>query len=84
MDAARIKEDVQQMGRSVQSQVTEGASRVQETMQEGLRRGADQTRNVLGTLNQDFGSFVRESPVLALGGAFAVGYLVAKVARTFK
>jgi hypothetical protein len=84
MDAAKLKENVQEMGRTVQSQVSENFGRVKDAVQENLRGSADQTRNVLGTLNQDFGSFVRESPVLALGGAFAVGYLVAKIARTFR
>jgi ElaB/YqjD/DUF883 family membrane-anchored ribosome-binding protein len=84
MDAAKLKENVQEMGRTVQAQVSENFERVKDTVQQNLRGGTDQTRNVLGTLNEDFGSFVRESPVLALGGAFAVGYLVAKIARSFR
>ena len=84
MDAAKLKEDVQAAGRSIQEGISEGLGRVQETMEERVRRGADRTQCVLTSMNEEFGGFVRESPIVALGGAFAVGYLIAKVARAFK
>jgi ElaB/YqjD/DUF883 family membrane-anchored ribosome-binding protein len=84
MDAARLKEDVQQATRTIQSKLAEGIGRVQERMEERVRRGGDQTRGTLASLNEQFGSFVQESPLIAIGGAFAVGYLIAKMARAFK
>ena len=84
MDAAKLKEDVQEATRTIQENLAGGIGRVQETMEGRLRAGADRTQNMLASMNQEFGSFVRESPVIALGGAFAVGYLIAKVARAFK
>jgi ElaB/YqjD/DUF883 family membrane-anchored ribosome-binding protein len=84
MDAAKLKEDVQAASRSIQEGISEGLGRVQETMEERVRRGADRTQSVLTSINEEFGGFVRESPIIALGGAFAVGYLIAKVARAFK
>ena len=39
---------------------------------------------MFSSLNDQFGSFVQESPLMAIGGAFAIGYLAAKLARTFK
>lgn len=84
MDAAQAKENVQQAARTVQENLAEGIGRVQDRMEERFRRGADQAQNVFTSLNQEFGGFVRESPVLAMGAAFAAGYLIAKVARAFK
>jgi ElaB/YqjD/DUF883 family membrane-anchored ribosome-binding protein len=84
MDAAKLKDDVQAASRSIQEGISEGLGRVQETMEERMRRGADRTQNVLTSMNEELGGFVRESPIIALGGAFAVGYLIAKVARAFK
>ena len=84
MDAAKLKDDVQAASRSIQEEISEGLGRVQETMEERVRRGADRTQSVLASMNEEFGGFVRESPIIALGGAFAVGYLIAKVARAFK
>ena len=84
MDAAKLKEDVQAASRSIQEGISEGLGRVQETMEERVRRGADRTQSVFTSMNEEFGGFVRESPIIALGGAFAVGYLIAKVARAFK
>jgi len=84
MDPAQVKENVQQAGRKVQENLAEGIERVQDRMEERFRRGADQAQNMFSSLNEEFGGFVRESPVLAIGGAFAVGYLIAKVARAFK
>jgi hypothetical protein len=84
MDAARLKEDVQHATRTMQDKIAEGIGRVQERMEHRVRQGGDQTRDTVSTLNQQFASFVQESPIMAIGGAFAVGYLVAKVARAFK
>jgi len=39
---------------------------------------------MFNSMNDEFGSFVRESPLIALGGAFVAGYVVAKLARAFK
>jgi ElaB/YqjD/DUF883 family membrane-anchored ribosome-binding protein len=80
MDAAKLKEDA----RSIQENLAEGLGRAQEKMEERLRRGADQAQSMFASINEEFGSFVRESPIIALGGAFAVGYLIARVARAFK
>jgi len=84
MDAAQLKENVQQAGRSVQENLAEGIGRVQDRLEERVRRGAEDAQNVFSSLNDEFGGFVRESPLLAIGGAFAVGYLIAKIARAFK
>ncbi len=84
MDAARIKEDVQQAGEKLRDNLAHGIGRVQEKMEENVRRGADQARGAVSTLNEQFGGFVHESPLIALGGAFAVGYVAAKIARAFK
>jgi ElaB/YqjD/DUF883 family membrane-anchored ribosome-binding protein len=84
MEGARVKENVQQATRSMQENLAEGVGRMQDRVQENVRRGVEQTRSMLASFNDQFGSFVQESPVLAIGGAFAVGYLVAKVARAFK
>lgn len=84
MDTANLREDVQHASRSIQENLTEGIGRAQEKMEETLRRTADQTQGMFTSLNQEFGTFVRESPLIALGSAFAVGYLIAKLARAFK
>ena len=84
MDAARIREDVQHAGERLRENLAEGLGRVQETMEENVRRGMDQTRGMVSTLNDQFGTLVKESPLVALGGAFAIGYLAAKLARAFK
>jgi ElaB/YqjD/DUF883 family membrane-anchored ribosome-binding protein len=77
MDAAHLKDNIQE-------NVAAGIGRVQERMEERVRRGADQAQSMFASVNEEFGSFVRESPIIALGGAFAAGYLIAKVARAFK
>ena len=84
MDAARIKEDVRQAGESLRGNLSEGFGRMQEKVEGIVRQGLDQTRGVMTTLNEQFGSFVRESPIVALGGAFAVGYVIARIARAVK
>ena len=84
MDAARIKEDVQQASERFRESLAHGVGRMQEKVEENVRRGSDQARGAVSTLNEQFGSFVHESPLMALGGAFAIGYLVAKIARAFK
>ena len=84
MDAAKLKDDVQQASRSIQENLAEGIGRAQEKMEDTLRRTANQTQGMFASMNDEFGSLVRESPIMALGGAFAVGYLVAKLARAFK
>jgi len=84
MDAAQLKENAQEAGRSMQENLAEGIGRVQDRLEERFRRGAEDAQSVFSSLNDEFGGFVRESPILAIGGAFAVGYLIAKVARAFK
>ena len=84
MDAARAKEEMQQAGRAIQENLAEGVGRMQEKVEETVRRNVDRTRGVLASVNEQFGGFVQESPVLAIGGAFAVGWMIAKVARAFR
>ena len=84
MDAAQLKENAQEAGRSMQENLAEGIGRVQDRLEERFRRGAENAQSVFSSLNDEFGGFVRESPILAIGSAFAVGYLIAKVARAFK
>ena len=84
MDAAQLKESVQQAARTVQGNLAEGIGRVQDRMEERVRRSGDQAQNVFASLNAEFGDFVRESPLVAIGGALTVGYLIAKVARAFR
>jgi len=84
MDAAKLREDVQQATRTIQENLAENIGRVQDRMEERVRRGVGQTESLLSSLNDEFGTFVREAPLLALGGAFAAGYVIAKVARAFK
>jgi hypothetical protein len=84
MEAGRLGEDMQQAGRALHDRLAHGIERVQEKVEERVRRGTDQTRGVLSSLNDEFGGFVREAPILALGGAFALGYLIARAARAFR
>ncbi|HJQ84491.1 MAG TPA: hypothetical protein VKA21_10470 [Candidatus Binatia bacterium] len=84
MDAAQLKETVQETARTVQENLAQGIGRVQERMEERVRRGADQTSGMFASLNDEFGAYVRESPIIAIGSAFAVGYMIAKLARAFK
>jgi len=84
MDAARAKESVQEATRTIQENLAGGIGRVQEQLEERVRRGADQAQGMFTSVNEELGTFVRESPMIALGGAFAVGYLIAKVARAFR
>jgi len=77
MDAAQAKDNLQE-------NLAAGIGRAQERLEERVRRGADQAQSMFASVNEEFGSFVRESPIIALSGAFAVGYLIAKVARAFK
>jgi len=84
MEGARAKDDVPQGARSMQESLARGVGRMQERVEANVRRGVEQTRGVVSSFNEQFGRVVQESPVLAIGGAFAVGYLAAKVARAFK
>ena len=80
MDAARINEGVHEAGRTLHD-LASSIGHVQEEMEERVRRGYDQTRGALGTLNEQFGGFARESPLVAIAGAFAIGFLIAKLSR---
>jgi len=80
MEAAKLKEDVRQAGRALQ----EGIERIQEQVGPGVRRSTDEAFNILTSLSQEVASIVRESPLLALAGAFAVGYFAARMARAVK
>jgi ElaB/YqjD/DUF883 family membrane-anchored ribosome-binding protein len=73
MDAARLQENL-----------AEGVGRMQERLEENVRERVERTRGALSSLNEQFGSFVRESPMLAIAGAFGAGYVIAKLARAFK
>jgi len=77
MDAAQLKDNLQE-------NLAAGIGRVQERMEERVRRGADQAQSMFASVNEEFGTFVRESPIIALGGAFAAGYVIAKIARAFR
>jgi ElaB/YqjD/DUF883 family membrane-anchored ribosome-binding protein len=81
MDAARAGETARHAGEQLREKATEGLGVAQERMEETVRRGADQARRAMNTLNDQFGDTVRQSPVLALAGAFAVGYLAARIFR---
>ena len=70
MDVARATEDLK-------DNVTKGIERAQERVEEKVA----QTKDVVATLNEQVEALVRQSPLVALGGAFAVGYLIAKLAR---
>jgi hypothetical protein len=84
MDAAHVKDSVRETTRTIQENLAHGIGRVQERLEEGVRRGAGQTQGMFTSLNDEFGGFVRESPLVALTGAFAVGYVIAKIARAFR
>lgn len=81
MDAARAREEVEQTGRKLQENLVAGVERVQHEIEQNVRRGVDRTRGAITSFNEQFGGFVHEAPMLAIGGAFVVGYLVAKLAR---
>jgi len=74
MDVAKATEDLK-------DNLTKGFERAQERVEEGVRRGAAQTKDLASMMNGQFETFVRQSPLIALGGAFAVGFLIAKLAR---
>ena len=81
MDAARMADTARQAGEHFQDQLSQGLDAAQDRLEEGVRKGADQARSAMNTLNDQFGDTVRSSPVLALVGAFAVGYLAARILR---
>jgi ElaB/YqjD/DUF883 family membrane-anchored ribosome-binding protein len=81
MDASRVREDVSQAGHQIQENLTAGVEKVQHQIEEQVRRGVDRTRGAVSSLNRQLEGFVQEAPVLAIGGAFVVGYLLAKLAR---
>lgn len=81
MDAARVSETARRAGEQIKDEVSQSFSAAQERMEESVRKGADQARQAMNTLNDQFGDSVRKSPVLALAGAFAVGYLAARILR---
>jgi hypothetical protein len=70
MDVARATEDLKE-------NVSKGIERAQERVEEGVA----QTKDLVAMLNEQVQTLVRQSPLIALGGAFAVGYLIAKLAR---
>jgi hypothetical protein len=84
MDAAHVKQGVKETTRTLQENLAQGIGRVQERLEEGVRRGAGQTQGMFASLNDEVGGFVRGSPIIALSGAFAVGYVIAKMARAFR
>jgi hypothetical protein len=53
-------------------------------MERRVQSGGEDTRKALASLNDQLAGFVQESPLMAIGGAFAVGYVIAKMARAFK
>ena len=70
MDVARATEELK-------DNVTKGIERAQERVGEGVA----QTKDLVAMVNEQIETLVRQSPLIALGGAFAVGYLIAKLAR---
>jgi len=53
------------------------AAKANETMNQGIKT----TREYTGRLSDDLEEFVREEPWLAIGAAFAVGYVMARLLR---
>jgi ElaB/YqjD/DUF883 family membrane-anchored ribosome-binding protein len=84
MDAARLKDDVQQATRTIHGKLAEGIGRVQERMERRVHGRGEDTRKALSSFNGQLASLVQEAPLMAIGGAFAVGYVIAKMARAFK
>ena len=82
--ATKVKDDVQNMGRTLGENLAQGLNRAQETVEERMRSGFAQTRGMFSSLNDQFGGFVREQPIVALAGAFVVGYVIARAARAFE
>ncbi|HSV06954.1 MAG TPA: hypothetical protein VLI07_10595 [Candidatus Binatus sp.] len=82
METAKLSEDVQQTARVIQDNLARGIGRVQESVAE-LSRDLPEARRLLTSANGRLVSLVQESPLLTVAGAFALGYLIAKVARSF-
>ena len=70
MDVARATEELK-------DNVTKGIERAEKRVGEGVA----QTKDLVAMVNEQIETLVRQSPLIALGGAFAVGYLIAKLAR---
>jgi len=77
----RIAMDVAKATEELKENVAKGMERAQERIEDGVKRGVAQTKDLVSILNGQVETLVRESPLIALGGAFAVGYLIAKLAR---
>ena len=82
METAKLSEDVQQTARVIQDNLARGIGRVQESVAE-LSRDLPEARRLLTSANGRLVSLVQESPLLTVAGAFVLGYLIAKVARSF-
>jgi len=78
--ATRFGADVQQTARNVGAQLADTADRARERIKNGLGDAPE----LLSSLNAQLGAFVRQQPIVALAGAFLVGYLVARTARAFQ
>ena len=78
--ATRFGEDLQQAAKNVQEQLADTASRAQQR----LKSGFGDTQDLLASLNGQIRQFVREQPILALAGAFFVGYVIARTARALQ
>jgi len=82
MEAAKLSEDVEQASRVIQDNLARSMGRVQESVAD-FSRELPEAGRLLTSANGRLVSLVQESPLLAVAGAFALGYLVAKVARSF-
>jgi len=78
--ATKFGSDFQQAAKNVQEQLADTASRAQER----IKSSFGDTQDLLTSLNGQVGDFVREQPILALAGAFFVGYVIARTARAFQ
>jgi len=78
--ATKFGEDLQHAAKNVQEQLADTASRAHER----IKSGFGDTHELLTSFNGQVGDFVREQPILALAGAFFVGYVIARTARTFQ
>jgi len=78
--STRFGADVQETARNVGAQLVDTANRARERLKSGL----GDTPELLSSLNAQVGAFVREQPIVALAGAFLVGYLIARTARAFQ
>jgi len=72
--------DVQQTAKKMGAQLADSATRAREAVKSGLGEAPE----LLSSFNAQIGAFVRQQPIVALAGAFMLGYVVARTARAFQ